>query len=182
MRRKAKGRIVGEPPVAVRALEPQHPGAKNTHVLLDHEAKGASPTLMEPEDPSGGTMGTCLGVARLPSRFDLLRVVLNFLFGCHNLNCATSNGGRAAIGNDSVRPFSFPQIHGTQTSTARQHGGRGPILRNSGGGVKKAGFGGPGGGVTTSINARPTPRSRLTQCEAQQRGNRYGFGFTSCGS
>lgn len=109
LRRKAKGRIVGERPVASRALEPQHPGAKNTDVMLDNEAKGASPALMETEGLLGGTMGTCLGVARLPSRFDLLRMVLDFLFGCHKLNWVILDGGRAAIGDDSVRPPShFP--------------------------------------------------------------------------
>ena len=97
--------------MATRALEPQHPGAKNTDAVLDDEAKGASPALMEPEDPLGGTMGTCLDVAKLPSRFDLLRVVLDFLFGCHNLNSVISDGGRAAIGDDSVCPLShFPTL------------------------------------------------------------------------
>jgi hypothetical protein len=87
LRRKAKGGIVGERPVTVGALEPQHPGAKNTDASLDNEAKRASPALMEPEDLLGGTMGACFGVARLPSRFNFLRVVLDFLFDCHNLTC-----------------------------------------------------------------------------------------------
>ena len=111
LRRKAKGRIVGKRPVATRALEPQDPGAKNTHALLDDEAKGASPALMDPEGLLGGTMGTCLGVARLSSRFNFLRVVLDFLFGFHKLNGAFSDGGRAAIGDDWVCPPShFPTL------------------------------------------------------------------------
>jgi len=104
LRRKAKGRIVGKRPVAARTLEPQHPGAKHTDALLDDEAKGASPALMEPEGRLGGTVWTCLDVARLPSRFNFLRVVLDFLFGCHNLDHVFTDGGRAAIGDDSVRP------------------------------------------------------------------------------
>ena len=39
---------------------------------------------MQPEDFLGPTMRTCLGVARLLSQFDLSRVVLDFLFDCHN--------------------------------------------------------------------------------------------------
>ena len=60
--------------------------------MLDNEAKGASPAVMDPEGLLGGTMGACLGVARLPSRLDLLRVVLDFLFGCHKLNCVIRMG------------------------------------------------------------------------------------------
>lgn len=112
LRRKAKGRIVGERPVATRALQPQYPGAKNTHALLDDEPKGASPALMNPEGLlGGGTVGTCLGVARLSSCFNFLRVVLDFLFDFHKLNRAFSDGGRAAIGDDSVCPPShFPTL------------------------------------------------------------------------
>ena len=55
--------------------------------MLDNEAKGASPALMETEGLLGGTMGACFGVARLTSRFNFLRVVLDFLFDCHNLHC-----------------------------------------------------------------------------------------------
>ena len=97
--------------MATRALEPQYPGAKHTHALLNDEAKGASPALMDPEGLLGGTMWTCLGVARLSSRFNFLRVVLDFLFGCHKLNDAILMGGRAAIGDDSVCPPShFPTL------------------------------------------------------------------------
>ena len=93
----------------MRALEPQNPRAKHTHTVLDDETKRASSTLMEPEDLFSTTMGACFGVARLPSRFNLQSVVLDFLFGCHNLECAIWNGGRAAIGDDLVRPHShFP--------------------------------------------------------------------------
>lgn len=123
-RRNAKGWIVGKRPLATRALEPQYPGAKHTHALLDHKAKGASPALMDPEGLLGGTMGTCPGVARMSSRFNFLRVVLDFLFGFHKLNDAISGGGRAAIGNDSVcPPFSFTHIVGMQRSITRQNGG-----------------------------------------------------------
>ena len=140
LRRKAKGRIVGKRPVATRALEPQHPGAKNPDTVLDNEAKGASPALMETEDFLGGTMRTCLGVARLPSRFNFLRVVLDVLFDCHNLNCVISDGGRAAIGDDSVRPPShFPTSSECDDRLRVDKGGRGPILRNLGAGSKQAG-------------------------------------------
>jgi len=105
LRRKAKGRVVGKRPVAIRALESQYPGVKHTHALLDDEAKGASAAVMDPEGLLGGTMGTCLGVARLSSRFNFLRVVLDFLFGFHNLNGEFSGGGRAAIGDGSVCPL-----------------------------------------------------------------------------
>jgi hypothetical protein len=95
--------------MAIRAFKPQHPGAKNTHALLDDETKATSPTLMETEGLPGGTVGTGLGVARLSSRFNFLRVVLDFLFGFHKLNGVISDGGRAAIEDDSVCPPShFP--------------------------------------------------------------------------
>jgi hypothetical protein len=110
--------------VATRALEPQYPGAKNTHELLDDEAKGASPALMDPEALLRGAMRTCHGVARLSSRFNFLRVVLDFLFGCHKLNGVISDGGRAAIGDDSVCPLShFPTLSEMQRSTTRQNEG-----------------------------------------------------------
>jgi hypothetical protein len=73
------------------------------------------------------------------------------------------------IGNDLVRPlFSSPHTNGLQRSTARRDGGRSPILQNSGAGAKKVGSGGPGGGVTTSENTKPMPRSHLTQSEPQE--------------
>jgi hypothetical protein len=110
--------------VATRALEPQYPGAKNTHALLDDQAKGASPALVDPEGLLGGTMGTCLGVARLSSRFNFLRVVLDFLFGFHKLNGAFFDGGRAAIGDDSVCPPShFPTLSECKDRPRAKNGG-----------------------------------------------------------
>jgi hypothetical protein len=61
--------------------------------VLHDQAEAASPALMQPEDFLGPTMGTCLGVARLLSPFDLSRVVLDLLFDCHTMNCAFSNWG-----------------------------------------------------------------------------------------
>jgi hypothetical protein len=79
--------------VTIRALEPQHPRAENTDALLDDEAESASPALMQAEAFLCGAMGTRLGVAKSPSRFDLSRVVLDFLFACHKLNHVILDGG-----------------------------------------------------------------------------------------
>ena len=86
MRRRAKGRIVGECPVTIQALEPQNPGAKDADAVLHDQTEGTSPALMQPEDFLGPTMRTSLGVARLLSQFDLSRVVLDFLFDRHIIN------------------------------------------------------------------------------------------------
>jgi hypothetical protein len=79
---------------------------------------------MDPEGPLGGTMGTRLDVAGLSSRFNCLRVVLDFLFGFHKLKGAILMGGRAAIGDDSVRPLSlFPTLSESNDRPRAKTGG-----------------------------------------------------------
>ncbi len=108
--------------------------------MLDNEAKGTSPALMETEGLLGGTMGTCLGVARLTPRFNLLRVVLDFLFGCHNLNRAFWDWGDALR---SVTIRFAPLLISPHLRNATIDGASarraGSYFKNPGAGSKKAG-------------------------------------------
>ncbi len=107
--------------------------------MLDNEAKGASPALMETEGLLGGTMGTCLGVARLPSRFDLLRMVLDFLFGCHNLNCVFRMGDALRSVTIRFAPLLISPHLRNATIDGASERRAGSYFKNPGAGSKKAG-------------------------------------------
>lgn len=142
--RKAKGRVVGERPVATGAFQPQNPGAENTNKISHHHSKGTSAALVHLEGILGSTVGTTLGVTGMLSRLDFFRVVLDFLFGCHNLEGVLGFGGCVAIDHDPTRPpFSFPHVF-VQSDRHRieKKGGRGLILTNCRAGLKRRGAAG----------------------------------------
>ncbi|MFV1968275.1 MAG: hypothetical protein ACC628_22860, partial [Pirellulaceae bacterium] len=52
LQRKAKGRIVGKGPFAVRAFQPQNPGSIDANTVLHESTKGSPPALMDVESRS----------------------------------------------------------------------------------------------------------------------------------
>jgi hypothetical protein len=126
--------------VAIRALELQNPGAKDADAVLHDQTESASPALMQAEAFLGPTMRTCLGVTRLLSLFNLSRVVLDFLFGCHTMNYVFSDGGRAVI-DDAVRcaPFFVSPHLQTLAIASTPKSGAGSDFDKSGGGVQEGG-------------------------------------------
>jgi hypothetical protein len=68
-----------------------------------------------------GTMWTGLAVARVFSCLKLSRVVLDFLFCCHNLDMDFEMGDAPRSFNGLVRPlFHFPKVTKKLRSSARQ--------------------------------------------------------------
>jgi len=114
----------------VRAFQPQNPRSIDPNVTLDKNTKRPSPALMDTERPLGldGTMGTGLAVTYVYSGLDFSRVVLDFLFCCHNLKiyCVLGDAPRSFHGQ--VRPL----FHSPQRN--EKHGDR-LRVKEAGGGV-----------------------------------------------
>jgi hypothetical protein len=95
----------------VRAFQPQNPRSINANATLDKNAKRPSTALVDTEGLLGldGTMGAGLAVTRVFSCLNFSRVVLDFLFCCHNLEMNFVLGGAPRSFNGQVWPlFSFP--------------------------------------------------------------------------
>lgn len=123
----------------MRAFQPQNPRPIDANATLHKNAKGPPPALVDTEGllRLDGTMGTGPAVARLFSGFQFFRVVLDFLFCCHNLEMNLHMGDAPRSFNGLVRPlFSFPQSGETLRSSARQKNGAGSHFEKHEGGVQ----------------------------------------------
>ena len=163
MWRKAKGRVVGERPFATGAFQPQNPGAKDANTVVHHDPKRTSPAVVDGEGALGGTVGASLAVARALSRLKFFRVVLDFLFCCHNLEDEFDLGGCAAIVTIRFVPFFyFPNGSSKGSQRIRKKGEAGSDFDKSWGGVNPAGSGSQqGAGVRETGIGRPESRGGI---------------------
>ena len=109
--------------------------------MLDKKAKGPSPALVDTEGALrlrlDRTMGTGPAVAHVFSGLEFFRVVLDFLFSCHNLEVNLHWGTR----HDRSTVWCGPFFHlPTETKycdrrRAKKHGA-GSHFEKTGGGVK----------------------------------------------
>ena len=93
--------------------------------MLDKKAKGPSPALVDTEGALrlrlDRTMGTGPAVTHVFSGLEFFRVVLDFLFSCHNLEVNLHWGDAPRSFNGLVRPlFSSPHSNEVLRSSARQ--------------------------------------------------------------
>ena len=112
----------------MRAFQPQNPRSIDANATLDKNTKRPSPALVDTEGSLGldGTMGTGLAVTSVFSGLHFSRVVLDFLFCCHNLEMNFVLGGAPRSFNGQVRPlFHFPKATKKLRSSARQKNGGG---------------------------------------------------------
>ena len=98
----------------MRAFQPQNPRSIDANTTPDKDTKGSSPALVDTEGALrlrlDRTMGTGPAVAHVFSGLEFFRVVLDFLFSCHNLEVNLHWGDAPRSFNGLVRPlFSFPK-------------------------------------------------------------------------
>ena len=125
----------------MRAFQPQNPRPIDANTTLNKDAKCPPPALVDKEGllRLDGTMGTGPAVARLFSGLEFSRVVLDFLFCCHNLEIDFLLGDAPRSFTIWCGPF-FYFSEATKHSDRRRakKQGRGPILRKTGRGPKRA--------------------------------------------
>lgn len=147
----------------MRAFQPQNPRSIDTNTTFDNGAKPPSPAVMDLERSFrlDGTMGAGPAVAHVFSGLEFSRVVLDFLFCCHNLEIPFRWGTRCDRRTVRCGPFfHIPKVtENCDRRRVKQKRGRGPILRKTRAASKQ---GGQGGGVLSQRKTRLRSLPRLS--------------------
>jgi hypothetical protein len=143
------------------AFQPQNPRSTDANTMLDKNAKCPSPALVDTEGTLGfdAAMGTGLAVKSVFSGLHLSRVVLDFLFCCHNLEVDVLLGARRDRSTVRCGPlFHLPKRRKNHDRPRAKKRGRGPILRKTRAGSKQGCL---RGGIPSQRKTRLTSNPRL---------------------